>query len=381
MSLLLSLASNPFALAFGVSALVAIAIVATGRFHGKYSFDLAVGVQKVHTHPVARIGGLAMAVSALSVIPLLSEQVRSVFVPTLILGLIAFSFGLMEDLSKKVPIAFRLWATMIPGVVGYLLAGMTLSYIGIDWLDSVLQWTPVAILFTAFAVCGVTPSMNMIDGLNGLAGWTAIWIFSGIGLLALSSGDVAIAISAGVLVASTAGFLLLNWPFGKLFLGDGGAYFLGVTIAWLCVSLVNRNPEISPFACLVLCSYPIIEVLYSMTRRTKAGTSSGNPDRLHLHQLLTESLINPYLNTLQPVYKNSIAGICISVFSIPAALMALAFAQEQWTLIAIFAALVLAYLVLYQIACMRSKALQTTPPITEQGNVAKVVPLRNRKVG
>jgi len=350
MSFLLSIASNPFALAFGVSALVAIGIVATGRFHGKYSFDLAVGVQKVHTHPVARNGGLAMVVSGLSVIPMLLEQVRSVFVPTLILGLIAFSFGLMEDLSKKVPIAFRLWATMIPGVVGYLLAGMTLSYIGIDWLDSVLQWTPVAILFTAFAVWCVTHSMNMIDGLNGLAGWTAIWIFSCIGLLALSSGDVAIAITAGVLVASTAGFLLLNWPFGKLFLGDGGAYFLGVTIAWLCVSLVNRNPEISPFACLVLCSYPIIEVLYSMTRRTKAGTSSGNPDRLHLHQLLAESFINPYLNTLQPVYKNSIAGICVSVFSIPAALLALAFAQEQWTLMTIFAALVFAYLVLYQIA-------------------------------
>jgi UDP-N-acetylmuramyl pentapeptide phosphotransferase/UDP-N-acetylglucosamine-1-phosphate transferase len=144
---------------------------------------------------------------------------------------------------------------------------------------------------------------------------------------------------------------------------------------------VNRSPEISPFACLVLCSYPIIEVLYSMIRRTKAGSRSGNPDRLHLHQLLAESFINPRLNTLQPVYKNSIAGICVSVFSIPAAALALTFAHEQWTLMAIFAALVLAYLVLYQIACMRSKALQTTPPISEQGNAAKVVPLHNRKVG
>ena len=349
MSLPPTFTAHPLATALLASLAIGVGIVLTRTLHGKYSFDTVVGVQKVHHEQVPRIGGVAIFLGFFLGQFLAFDLAGGVLESTLALGLIAFSFGLMEDLSKKVPVALRLWATMVPGVVGYFLTGYTLNQFGYGWLDLILQWPIVSIAFTAFAICGVTHAINMIDGFNGLAGWTSVWILLGIAIIALSVGDVPLAMTATLIVAAVLGFLAINWPWGKLFLGDGGAYFLGVSIAWLCVMLVSRNPQVSPFACLVLCSYPITEVLYSIARRTASRMSSGRPDRLHLHQLIAITLIYPRLASLKPVYKNSVTGFAVSCLSIPAVILAITYSQEQATLVWIFGAVVLGYIALYRI--------------------------------
>lgn len=345
--------ANPLALSFVLSSVAATLIVLTQRWHGRYSYDSLDGVQKVHHEQVPRIGGLSIFAATIAAYFLVSPSVKTVLEPTLVLGAIAFSFGFMEDLTKRVSVAIRLWATMLPGIIGYFLTGMVLDTFGIPGIDGALQWTAIAVVFTAFAVCGVTQAINMIDGYNGLAGWTCIWILLGIALLALSVGDLATAITALIVLTATAGFLVMNWPWGKVFLGDGGAYFLGVSIAWLCVSLVNRNSAISPFACLLLCSYPIIEVLYSMVRRTKSRISSGRPDRLHLHQIIAAGFIYPATSRLRPAYQNSLTGWVISLFSLPALAIAITFAQSQGALIIAFGLLIIGYISLYKLCKWR----------------------------
>jgi len=347
-----SVAANPLALCFALSSVAALLIVLTQRWHGRYSYDSLDGVQKVHHERVPRIGGLAIFVAIIAAYLVVPPDAKAVLQPTLVLGAVAFSFGFMEDISKRVSVAIRLWATMLPGIIGYGLTGMALGPLGIPGIDAALQWTPLAVVFTAFAVCGVTQAINMIDGYNGLAGWTCIWILLGIALLALSANDLATAIAALIVLAATAGFLVVNWPWGKLFLGDGGTYLLGASIAWLCVSLVSRNPGISPFACLVLCSYPIIEVLYSMARRAKSGVSSGRPDRLHLHQIIAAAFVYPATTRLRPVYQNSVTGLAISLFSLLALVIALSFARSQGTLIIAFGLLAAGYVALYTL-CKR----------------------------
>jgi UDP-N-acetylmuramyl pentapeptide phosphotransferase/UDP-N-acetylglucosamine-1-phosphate transferase len=260
----------------------------------------------------------------------------------------AFSFGLLEDLTKKVSVAIRMWATLLPGIVAYFLTGYSLSYFGIAPIDWILQWTVLSVLFTAFAICGITHAINMIDGYNGLAGWSSIWILLGLWAISSVCGDPELATISLIFVGATAGFLLLNWPWGKVFLGDGGSYFLGASIACLCVLLVLRNPTVSPFACLVLCSYPIIEALYSIWRRFKMKKSSGNPDRLHLHQLIGEKLIYPALGKRRTTYVNSATtGFTVSLFCTPAAIMALALYDQQNTLITLFCALTFVYIMVY----------------------------------
>ena len=341
--------SNPYLLALAVSFGVAIALILTRSWHGKYSFDTVIGVQKVHQSQVPRIGGIAIFMGFWSAKTLLPDGAIDVLEPSLAIGLIAFTFGLIEDLTKKVPVVIRLWATLIPGVVGYFLTGYCLKYFGFEVVDFLLQWSVVSVAFTAFAVCGVTHAMNMIDGFNGLAGWSAIWILVGIGAVSLDCGDEHLALVAGILLASTLGFLLVNWPWGKLFLGDGGSYFLGASIAWLCVALVNRNPQVSPFACLLLCSYPVTEALYSIARRTKARLSSGQPDRMHLHQLVAMGLIYPKCRgRLSPLYRNSMTGFIVSLLCLPAIVFAVLFSSNQALLITAFLVNTLVYIGLYK---------------------------------
>jgi UDP-N-acetylmuramyl pentapeptide phosphotransferase/UDP-N-acetylglucosamine-1-phosphate transferase len=83
------------------------------------------------------------------------------------------------------------------------------------------------------------------------------------------------------------GFFVVNFPLGKIFLGDGGAYFAGFLLAALGVLLPSRNPEISAWTAILICAYPVIETLASMRRKSRRdGHSVGRPDRLHWHMLV-----------------------------------------------------------------------------------------------
>jgi len=325
-----------------------VLIVLTQRWHGRWSYDSTKGIQKTHNGRVPRIGGIAIFAAVWLTGYLLSNSIQNLLNTLLIVTAIAFSFGLLEDLTKKVSVAIRMWATLLPGVVAYFLTGYSLSNFGIAPIDWVLQWTALSVLFTAFAICGITHAINMIDGYNGLAGWSSIWILLGLWAISSVCGDSEVAKISLIFVGATAGFLLLNWPWGKVFLGDGGSYFLGASIACLCVLLVLRNPTVSPFACLVLCSYPIIEALYSIWRRFKMKKSSGNPDRLHLHQLIGERLIYPALGKRRSTYiKSAATGFAVNLFCIPAALLAYALYDQKNTLIMLFCALTFGYIMVY----------------------------------
>jgi UDP-N-acetylmuramyl pentapeptide phosphotransferase/UDP-N-acetylglucosamine-1-phosphate transferase len=344
----LSIQPLPTLVAFVISAVVMVLILLTQRWHGRWSYDSTKGVQKIHQGKVPRIGGIALFTGVWITGYLLSYSIQDLLNTILIVTAIAFSFGLMEDLTKKVSVAIRMWATLLPGIVAYFLTGYSLSYFGIAPIDWVLQWTALSVLFTAFAICGITHAVNMIDGYNGLAAWSSIWILLGLWAISSACGDSELAMISLIFVGATAGFLLLNWPCGKVFLGDGGSYFLGASIACLCVLLVLRNPTVSPFACLVLCSYPIIETLYSIWRRFKLKKSSGNPDRLHLHQLIGEKLIYPALSKRRSTYgKSATTGFAVSLFCIPTVIMALALYDQQKTLIVLFFALTFGYIMVY----------------------------------
>src|SRR5699024_9358422 len=83
-----------------------------------------------------------------------------------------------------------------------------------------------------------------------------------------------------------------NFPYGRVFLGDGGAYFLGFMLAQLAVQLVVRNPGVSPVYALAVLFYPVFETLFSIwRRRVIRGTPVDQPDALHLHQLIFRRVV------------------------------------------------------------------------------------------
>jgi UDP-N-acetylmuramyl pentapeptide phosphotransferase/UDP-N-acetylglucosamine-1-phosphate transferase len=270
--------------------------VITERWHGRYSFDLDVkGVQKVHKNVVPRTGGIAMLCGVLAV-PLLAKfeyfpgllqaETRTVIYKLVLAAIPAFMAGVIEDLTKRVSVKARLCSIFVSAILAAWLLGACLPRLDIWGIDTMLTLVPVSLMITAFAVVGVTNSINMVDGFNGVAGITIVVVLAGAGYLSWSAGDALITQLALTGIGATLGFLLLNYPTGRLFMGDGGAYFMGFWAAEVAVLTVVRNPQINAWQILAIYAYPVIEVLFSIYRRMMLRNALvGAPDRLHLHSL------------------------------------------------------------------------------------------------
>lgn len=266
-------------------------ILATQRLHGVFTLDNAMGVQKIHDHPTPRVGGVAIMLGLiLATISAPNNEMSFLLGSLLIASLPAFLSGTLEDLTKKIGPLTRLWSAMASGVLVWWLTGYSLTEVHVWGVDALLTWLPISVMFTAFAVAGVANAMNVIDGLNGLAGGVMLIAMVAFALMAHTVGDntlVKICLLVGVTIIA---FLIFNFPFGNLFLGDGGAYLLGFIGGCLAVILAMRNPAISVWAPLLVFSYPILEVLCSILRRRSRAHHPYHPDRLHLHSLIQARL-------------------------------------------------------------------------------------------
>jgi UDP-N-acetylmuramyl pentapeptide phosphotransferase/UDP-N-acetylglucosamine-1-phosphate transferase len=293
-----------------VSFVVSLLIVQSQKWHGFISndHDLA-GVQKVHGLAVPRIGGLAVVsgvvVGVLAHSVMFPGDISAAHLSAILLlaacGMPAFLSGMVEDFTKRVSVRIRLLATFASALLASAVLGATVNELDIWGVDNLLQVTPIAVLVTALVVAGGANAVNIIDGFNGLAASVIIIMALAIGVLAFQHNDPLVA-TLGVLGAgSAAGFLLVNFPRGKLFLGDGGAYFLGFWIAEGAVLLLVRNASVNAWQVLSICAYPVIEVLFSMyRRRIIQQVSPGAPDRLHLHTLVYRRVVRKLIKVEPP---------------------------------------------------------------------------------
>ena len=265
----------------GVAALPFLASLALGLLivfgmplHGRWTADYpGSGVQKLHVRLVPRVGGLALMAGAAAPLiwPMWGDDllmslsmpfgqgqvsVASVLKVLLLASLPAFVFGLAEDLTRRVGVRERLLATMASALLAWWLTGFLIERLDLGVLDAVMSVAAISLAFTALAVAGVANAMNIIDGVHGLASGVGAFALMALGVLAWMVGDRTMAVVCALLVGATAGFFVFNFPFGRVFLGDGGAYVLGFWIAWISVMLVGRNPDVSPWACLLIVAYP-----------------------------------------------------------------------------------------------------------------------------
>lgn len=265
-------------------------IVLTRRWHGPHTVDLRNEPQSVHDEPVPRIGGLAVYVGflvAAYVAAAVRPPARDVFFALAAGGSIVFAAGLIEDLTNRFSKALRLAAGGLAALAFCLLAGYSVTRADLPFLDDAMAVYPVSIVFTVFAITGLINAINIIDGFNGLAAGSAILMLASFAVLAFRAEDHVLALAAIAAIAVLAGFLVLNFPFAHLFLGDGGAYLTGLVLGALAVTLPARNPDVSVWTVLVVLAYPILETLFSIARKAaRNGSHPAHPDRLHLHLLL-----------------------------------------------------------------------------------------------
>jgi len=144
------------------------------------------------------------------------------------------------------------------------------------------------------------------------------------------------------------GFAVVNWPSGSLFLGDGGAYLLGLCVAWMAVLLVMRHTEVNGWAAVMVCAYPLLEAGYSMRRRAKRNMKRmGKADKRHLHHFIHRRLLARWFPVSNKLILNSLTSPVVWVLAGLPAAWGVYFADSTPMLVIGFALATFAYGVLY----------------------------------
>jgi UDP-N-acetylmuramyl pentapeptide phosphotransferase/UDP-N-acetylglucosamine-1-phosphate transferase len=285
-----------FALSFAVAAAATLLVIRSSHLHGALSADHDLsGPQKFHSRPVPRIGGMAIFAGfsiGTAVLAWRFPAVRHMAVLLLVCSSPAFVSGVTEDLTKRVSPSRRMLATLMAAALGAWLLGAQIKQTAIPGLDLIAATTAGGYLLALLVVSGVSNSINIIDGMNGLASMCSAIMLAGLAYVALQAGDQLVAAMAIAVIGAVLGFFMWNYPYGLIFLGDGGAYFLGFMLSELSILLLVRNPGVSPMFPLLLCAYPVWETVFSMYRRKVVrGRPVGMPDGIHLHSLIYRRLM------------------------------------------------------------------------------------------
>ena len=277
-------------IAFVVAALVTLLLVRSASLHAAHTGDRDFSKpQKVHTTPVPRIGGLAIVLGLLAWLGWHVWQGGHLDLPALLLGcaMPAFLAGFVQDCTEAVTPRGRLIATAVSAMLAFHFVDAGLRHttiVGLDWL---VGFTLGSLALTVFTVAGIANAINIIDGFNGLASMCVMLMLAAIGYVAFQVDDPLIGYMALAGIGAVLGFFLWNYPSGLIFMGDGGAYFLGFLVAELGILLIGRNPEVSPLFPLLVCIYPAFETLFSIYRRGVLRQRPAHmPDGIHLHSLV-----------------------------------------------------------------------------------------------
>jgi UDP-GlcNAc:undecaprenyl-phosphate/decaprenyl-phosphate GlcNAc-1-phosphate transferase len=275
----------------------------------------------VHTIPIPRLGGVAIYLGVLGGVFVASQLpvLRRAFdystetVAVLVAGGVIVLVGALDD---------RFGLDALTKLAGQATAAGVLVLMGVQWTAVYLPWggsggstgsllllgQDQGVLITVFLCVLLVNAMNFVDGLDGLAAGigtiaaTATCAFA-LGLLGQQNGDVNAyppALIAAVLAGACAGFLPHNFQPARLFMGDSGSMFIGLTLAAATTTASGRTNYsttgatgalalVTPLIVVAAVVFvPLLDLLLAVVRRTRAGTSPFTPDKMHLHHRLLE---------------------------------------------------------------------------------------------
>ena len=279
--------------------------------------------RKQHHSPKVRIGGITIILGYITVLLLniftgflgnSNFLQNSQIICIIFGGIIMFFVGLTDDIKGTSPwtrlffqfiIASFLWSK------GLTLNSINLTSLGfLDLSFNLNQF--LSYLLTVLWLVGITNAFNWIDGLDGLA--------SGVSLIsALSFSIVFFKIEAyqfvflsSLILGTSLGFLMNNYYPAKIFMGDGGAYFLGFSLGAMALYSPNIDISNKPFLpCVLILMFPLIDMASVILRRIAQGRSPFYPDKTHFHHFLMNKGFN---------HKKTVLALhCLSIiFSITA---------------------------------------------------------------
>jgi UDP-GlcNAc:undecaprenyl-phosphate GlcNAc-1-phosphate transferase len=237
----------------------------------------------IHTRSTPLLGGVAIYLGfAVAVLVLVHDDtVRNAVL--LLCGAVCL-FYLIDD-RFELPYLIKLAFSVGIGVVAALGFGFQITHFSVPLVGTVnTGW--FALPLTLFWLAGMQNTINLIDGVNGLAGGVVLIVALTLMLAAASIGQHEVVLLAAALVGTCAAFLIFNFDPARIFMGDSGAFSLGMALGLLSIIGVAKTPVVFALAIpLLALAVPIADTAWSIIRRRVVGFGKGDAHHLH-HRLL-----------------------------------------------------------------------------------------------
>lgn len=256
----------------------------TNNFEKKYFAE-----QRVHEGEVSRLGGTALFIWFFFILLFyqnysnVSEEITYyIELMVIITPLMFISF--FEDYFNNVSIRLRS-SVMIITVI-YICTNWIFIYPefnNIPILSYFSEYKYFSVIFFSLILLSLMNGANFIDGMNGLLGLYLLGVIFSCMTLFFATGNSSYPFVLVILFIGLISFLIFNFPFGSLFIGDSGAYFVSLILGLWVIDFFAKNTYISSWNAIIIFFYPLAEVTYSVLRKTAQKKSPFYPDRLHLH--------------------------------------------------------------------------------------------------
>jgi UDP-GlcNAc:undecaprenyl-phosphate GlcNAc-1-phosphate transferase len=252
--------------------------------------------RKIHTGSVPRLGGIgfagafilvAVALTAMDLSEGMTGRIGLRFIPILIAMPLILVFGVVDDFRPLRP-RYKLLVQIIAAVL-VVSTDFTFQRVSFSGIGLNLEFGALRYAVTVLWIVGVTNALNLIDGVDGLAGGVSLFAILSYAAIFGAAGNGGAVLLCLALAGAILGFLAFNLPLPKarIFMGDGGSQFLGFMLAVLPLFTDGAgNASIAlPFAAAILL-IPIFDTFSAIWRRTRDGRRIDCPDRAHMHHKL-----------------------------------------------------------------------------------------------
>lgn len=269
---------------FPISLAVGLIFIFSRRFIAKFQKPEIKQPQNLHKKSVSRFGGAAIFISLFLVTIIDQTQEYDLLKLTLLCSFVAFILGFIDDLRIALPPVIRLSILLPSSLLAYFLLGTEAYNIGIPILDFLFDYQLFSIVFICIALSGIVNAFNMIDGINGLV---LTYVLTVCVVTITTSQNYLEGQTNLLFVAlffSCLGVFVLNFPTGRIFLGDGGAYFLGMALSIAIIKHYQEN-MFSPWYVMCILIYPVTDTFATILRRVLEKVSALEPDNRHFHHL------------------------------------------------------------------------------------------------
>jgi UDP-GlcNAc:undecaprenyl-phosphate GlcNAc-1-phosphate transferase len=257
---------------------------------GKFAMDHPDMIRKFHLKSVPRIGGLsiylAFSLVFLGLVFLGRIDTRELLYCYLGSSII-FLLGIVDDF-RPLGAKIKLLGQFVIANLAYL-AGIAVTTVTYPVGSVSFELGVLGYFVTIFWLIAVPNIINLIDGIDGLAGGIGMVLYLTLGYVSWQSGQGEIAILSFGMAGALLGFLCFNFPPAKIFLGDGGAYLIGFGVASLSTQSANKGSVLAVLLVVVIAlGLPIMDAAFALLRRAIRGFPLFRADAEHIHHRLMD---------------------------------------------------------------------------------------------